>query len=76
MAQQTAVEWLWNEIDNLIPYQDINKAQQFNGLFEQAKAMEKEQIKNAYWNGTTDMEKADALFMAEQFYNEYYGKKD
>jgi hypothetical protein len=43
MAQQTAVEWLWNEIDSLIPYQDINKAQQFNGLLEQAKAMEKEQ---------------------------------
>ena len=48
MAQQTAVEWLWNEIDNLIPYQDINKAQQFNGLLEQAKAMEKDQIEEAF----------------------------
>ena len=76
MAQQTAVEWLWNEIDNLIPYQDINKAQQFNGLLEQAKAMEKEQIKDAYWNGTVDMEKSDALIEAEYFYNEYYGKKN
>jgi hypothetical protein len=43
---------------------------------EQAKAMEKEQIKNAYWNGTTDIEKQDALIDAEKFYNEYYGKKD
>jgi hypothetical protein len=74
MEKQTAVEWLWNEIDNLIPYQDINKAQQFNGLLEQAKAMEKEQIKNAYWNGTTDMEKEDALLMAEDYFNEYYNK--
>jgi hypothetical protein len=35
--RMTAVEWLWNEIDNLIPYQDINKAQQFNGLLETEK---------------------------------------
>jgi hypothetical protein len=70
MAQQTAVEWLqseWQKHDMDISIRD---------LWKQAKAMEKEQIKNAYWNGTTDMEKADALFMAEQFYNEYYGKKN
>jgi hypothetical protein len=33
---------------------------------------EKEQIKDAYWNGTVDMEKKDALADAEKFYNEYY----
>jgi transposase len=48
MEKQTAVEWLWNEIDNLIPYQDINKAQQFNELLEQAKEIEKEQIEEAF----------------------------
>jgi hypothetical protein len=36
--------------------------------------MEKEQIKEAYWNGTTDMEKKDALLMAEDYFNEYYNK--
>jgi hypothetical protein len=41
---------------------------------EQAKAMEKEQIKNAYLNGTTDMEKEDALLMGEDYFNEYYKK--
>lgn len=44
----TAVEWLWNEIDNLIPYQDINKAQQFNELLKEAKEIEKEQIEEAF----------------------------
>lgn len=34
--------------------------------------MEKEQIMDAYWNGTIDMEKQDALSEAEKFYNEYY----
>jgi hypothetical protein len=48
MKAKTAVEWLWNEIDNIIPYQDINTAQQFNGLLEQAMEMEKDQIEEAF----------------------------
>ena len=67
MAQQTAVEWLIEkQMDAGI---GIPKAWR-----EQAKAMEKEQIKNAYWNGTTDMDKEDALIMAEDYFNEYYNK--
>jgi transposase len=45
---QTAVEWLWNEIDNLIPYQDINKAEKFIELLKEAKEIEKEQIEEAF----------------------------
>jgi hypothetical protein len=65
MSQQTSVEWL----------QSLHK----KGIlieksFEMAKEMEKEQIKNAYCNGTTDMEKEDALLMAEDYFNEYYKK--
>jgi hypothetical protein len=71
MAQQTAVEWLWNEIDNLIPYQDINKAQQFNGLLEQAKAMEKQQITFAYNDGADAMVAGNYKSM-EDYYNELY----
>jgi hypothetical protein len=70
--QQTAVEWLWNEIDNLIPYQDINKAQQFNGLLEQAKAMEKEQIINAFDDG--DFMSCGSEKDAINYYNETYNK--
>jgi hypothetical protein len=64
---QTAVEWLIEQcprIETIVAY----------NILQQAKAMEKEQIKNAYWNGTTDMEKEDALLMAEHYFNEYYNK--
>ena len=61
---QTAVEWLYNQIS-------------FNGLddpdgqvFQQAKAMEKEQIMDAFdvgrtWNNSWDY---------KEYYNEIYGK--
>jgi hypothetical protein len=62
--KMTAVEWFYQRI----------LAEDIKEVFEQAKEMEKEQIKEAYWNGTTDMEKEDALLMAEDFYNEYYKK--
>jgi hypothetical protein len=66
----TAVEWLinWSK-ENPVAFQS-----DYYEAIEQAKAMEKEQIKNAYWNGTTDMEKEDALLMAEDYFNEYYKK--
>jgi hypothetical protein len=67
MAQQTAVEWL---------HYLHKKGILIEKSFEMAKAMEKEKIKNAYWNGTTDMEKEDAFVMAEDYFNEYYGKKN
>jgi hypothetical protein len=63
----TAVEWLalrYHHRQGYLSQDDI----------AEAKAMEKEQIKNAYWNGTTDMEKEDALLMAEDYFNEYYKK--
>jgi hypothetical protein len=64
MAQQTAVKWLVKEL----------KLEGYDYTIEQAIAMEKEQIKDAYWNGTVDMEKSDALIEAEYFYNETYKK--
>ena len=41
--KETAVEWLWEQIDNTIPFQNIQTSQIFNGLLEQAKEMENEQ---------------------------------
>jgi hypothetical protein len=66
MAQQTAVEWLVQEFG----------LDDYKASIEFAKQKEKQQIMDAYWNGTTDMEKHDALIDAEKFYNEYYGKKN
>jgi len=41
--KQTAVEWLAENIDNLIPYVNDDSAKKFNELVEQAKEMEKHQ---------------------------------
>ena len=72
--KQTAVEWLENE------FQEICK--DFGGLhsdfierFNQAKAMEKEQIKNSYHSGTIDGFNFRTTSISpnpEQYYNENF----
>jgi hypothetical protein len=49
MVQQTAVEWLENELENnhIVSYRSDDYVL-FKKLFEQAKEMEKEQIIDAY----------------------------
>jgi hypothetical protein len=48
MAQQTAVDWLVNKIYMIIPNEERNFLE---GLREQAKAMEKEQLNIARLDG-------------------------
>jgi len=63
--QQTAVEWLAEQM--LYP-------EFANPYIEQAKEIEKEQIKDAYWNGSDGIKtKTQILNEAEQFFNETYG---
>jgi len=50
MAQQTAVEWLEQSIKNKITAPIYERLVR-EGHFEQAKQMEKEQIKDAWHNG-------------------------
>jgi hypothetical protein len=65
--KQTAVEWLLNEWP-------ILKSELPHWLIEQAKEMEREQIKDAYWNGSDSIRtKNEILNEAEEFYNETYG---
>jgi hypothetical protein len=61
MAQQTAVEWLFMTLA-LTPMTD------WYNVLEQAKAIEKEQIENAYEKG------AEESWDAEKYYNEKYKK--
>ena len=58
-SKQTAVEWLWEELDKTIPYQNIKVSQIFDGIIEQAKEMEREQIESAFTHGE--------LFSADYF---------
>jgi hypothetical protein len=70
--KQTAVEWLWEQIDNIIPFQNIQVSQIFNGLLEQAKEMEKKQIMKAVYDSMgTNFD--PNMGRAEQYYNETYG---
>jgi hypothetical protein len=63
MKEQTAVEWLENILHDFI---HPEHGAEFAPFLEQAKAMEKEQIMEAYNNGEDRS--------AELYYNETYGK--
>lgn len=68
---QTAVEWLYEFVQmKLTNEQQI----QFEGLFQQAKQMEKEQIINAWRNGDNDSMYSPKELdkQAEEYYNETY----
>jgi len=74
MKQQTAVEWLYNElsknntsIDSVI--ERINKE---SSIWEQAKEMEEQQMLE-FWNGGIDCTEGGVCF--DQYYNETYKKE-
>lgn len=71
-TKQTAVEWLVRQIVELEIKVDSNENEKVKLLFQQAKAMEKEQIESAFDSGYFNYE---VLFYdnAEQYYNETYG---
>jgi hypothetical protein len=69
MAQQTAVEWLQERYNRRQVYEESI----FDEEFQQAKAMEKEQIKFAYNDGAHN--KVDGNYKGmEVYYNETYNK--
>jgi hypothetical protein len=65
MAQQTAVEWLVKYI-----IENFHLTDESLSKFEQAKAMEKEQIVDAYQAGATDL----GIIESQEYYNETYQK--
>lgn len=71
MAQQTAVDFLYEFVQMKL----TNEQQmQFEGLFQQAKQMEKEQIIDANRNGVDMVIDEKPFITGEQYYNETYGK--
>jgi hypothetical protein len=67
MSKQTATEWLVDEFKALGIYSSTLKEK-----CEQAKEMEKEQIKFAYNDGAQDMFEGKYKAM-QDYYNETYG---
>jgi hypothetical protein len=74
MAQQTAVEWLYNDLfpKKLDGFSDEEWSKIIEA-FEQAAEMEKKQIEDAFVAGDERGTK-DIPFNAEQYYTQTYGK--
>lgn len=74
MKQQTSLDFYINEMNKLFRESGIHvQLPKEAQVFEQSKAMEKEQITNAYVSGSFDM--AHTWYDPEKYYNETYGKK-
>jgi hypothetical protein len=69
--QQTAVEWLWNQLPEILPFTvDTETAVKLQEGYKQAKEIEKEQIIQAILTGFSNW---DTELGSEQYYNENYG---
>ena len=77
MAQQTAVEWLFERINLFCMFTD-GIPDEWSEALEQAKQMEKEQIINAHTNGQAEFDtgafRQKVIDNSEQYYNETYNK--
>ena len=70
MQKETAVEYMFRLLDVLTFGKDNETQDIFNDILEKAKAMEKEQIMNAYNAARNDHHQ---MYFAEEYYNETYG---
>ena len=75
MSKQTAVEWLIEQLEDLLElyaseWTVVDKA------FDQAKQMEQEQMKDVYLTHCVKAERLRKIFeqQFEQYYNETYGQ--
>ena len=72
----TSIEWLWEEIDNLIPYEGIATSQIFRELLVKAEEMHKQEIIDAYMERVDSTNKEDLRkIIGEQYYQKTF-KKD
>ena len=68
MTKQSSIEWL---IQCMSIHLTHEQKMQFEGLFQQALNMHKEEIKDAYWEGGQDVPKY--IDTCEDYYQETYG---
>ena len=72
--KQTAVEWLVGDLNQKIDFIPMDKWDMIRDIIQQAKAMEKEQIGNAYVKGQSDRDMFTMESEVEQYYNSTYGQ--
>lgn len=71
MTKKTAVDFLIKEIKN-DQFLKSKNAKEWNEIFDKAKEMEKEQIKDAYNDAAIDATYGEKFKNFEQYYNETY----
>jgi hypothetical protein len=72
LNKMTAVEWLWEQIDEILPFSlDTETGIKLYNAKEQAKEMEKEQIKDAYFIGGHDIKNNRYRGMHEYYEQTY-----
>ena len=67
--KQSSVEWLVQEINQIIDFIPMNKWDEIRGVVQQAKAMHKTEHFNTWWHGISENEP----ITFEQYYNETFG---
>ena len=76
--KQTVIDWLAEQFDSIVELYP-SQFEKINRAIEQAKEMEKEQIKDAFqlgkWNGYDNANKLTDLIDPSQYYNETYNSK-
>jgi hypothetical protein len=70
MKQVTAVEWLVEQLNEKIDFIPMQKWDMIRDIVQQAKAMEKEQIENAYGDGLNAHR--TNFCNREEYYNKIY----
>ena len=71
--QLTSIEWLWEEIDNLIPYEGIATSQIFNELLHKSKEMHKKEHGDTWDAALLQGSKRAGNFMrAYEDFDKYY----
>ena len=70
--QSSSIDFFWNQLPEILPFTvDTETAVKLWGAFEQAKAMHKEEIENAYREGW--MENIRCKHTPNRYYNETFG---
>jgi hypothetical protein len=70
-GKQSAVDWLIQELGEYFPHEIGG----IHLMVEQAKQMEKEQIKDAFTDGCIgELYELNAYYTSEKYYNETYAK--
>ena len=71
--QQSSIDFIYDSLRNYVRYDNRSAVEIFDQIFEQAKAMHKEEINDAYFLGYGDHQTLDWHDL-DEYYNETFGE--